>query len=76
MRWLKQAERPVDNETRKRMDKIHKVYSTFAAVKMQLEMIGETEAIDTHVDEALVELADLYGRLRTKLETTEKEPVA
>lgn len=76
MRWLKQAERPVDNETRKRMDKIHKVYSTFAAVKMQLEMIGETEAIDTHVDEALAELADLYGRLRTKLETTEKEPVA
>lgn len=76
MRWLKQAERPVDNETRKRMDKIHKVYSTFAAVKMQLEMIGETELIDQHVDEALAELSDLYGRLRMKLNETEREPVA
>lgn len=75
MRWIKQADKPVDQETRQRMDKIHKVYSTFAAVKMQLEMIGETEAIDAKVDEALVELSDLYGRLREKLNVTERELV-
>lgn len=73
MRWIKQAERPIDQETRQRMAKIHKVYSTFAAVKMQLDMIGDAELIDQHVDEALVELKNLYEKLRAKLSETERE---